>query len=144
MKKIVIVFGHHNTKNSFNSAIRDNFLNESKLYGHQINLINLFEEKEQLPFYNSDFTQTPKCIYDYRERLDNCNVMFLIGSCNNLRLNAILENWIDWVLHPNWYFSYSSIFPESKYFKNYGYPVPGAMKGKLGIVSITYGGPMLS
>ena len=63
MKKIVIVFGHHNTKNSFNSAIRDNFLNESKLYGHQINLINLFEEKEQLPFYNSDFTQTPKCIY---------------------------------------------------------------------------------
>ena len=144
MKKIVIVFGHHNTKNSFNSAIRDNFINEAILHGHQIDLINLFEEKEQLPFYNSDFTQTPKCIYDYRERLEKCDVMFLIGSCNNLRLNAILENWIDWVLHPNWYFSYRSIFPESKYFKNYGYPVPGAMKGKLGIVSITYGGPMLS
>ena len=32
----------------------------------------------------------------------------------------------------------------NKYFKNYGYPVPGAMKGKLGIVSITYGGPMIS
>ena len=144
MKKIFIVFGHHNTKNSFNAAIRDNFINEAKLHGHQIDLINLFEEKEQLPFYNSDFTQTPKCIYDYRERLENSDVMFLIGSCNNLRLNAILENWIDWVLHPNWYFSYRSIFPESKYFKNYGYPVPGAMKGKLGIVSITYGGPMLS
>ena len=144
MNKIFIVFGHHNTKNSFNAAIRDNFINEAKLHGHQIDLINLFEEKEQLPFYNSDFTQTPKCIYDYRERLENSDVMFLIGSCNNLRLNAILENWIDWVLHPNWYFSYRSIFPESKYFKNYGYPVPGAMKGKLGIVSITYGGPMLS
>ena len=36
------------------------------------------------------------------------------------------------------------MFPESKYFKNYGYPVAGAMKGKLGIVSITYGGPMFS
>ena len=36
------------------------------------------------------------------------------------------------------------MFPESKFFKNYGYPVPGAMKGKLGIVSITYGGPMMS
>ena len=144
MKKIVIVFGHHNTKNSFNSAIRDNFINEAKLHGHQIDLINLFEEKEQLPFYNSDFPQTPKCIYDYRERLEKCDVMFLIGSCNNLRLNAILENLIDCVLHPNWYFSYRSIFPESKYFKNYGYPVPGAMKGKIGIVSITYGGPMLS
>ena len=144
MKKIFIVFGHHNTKSSFNASIRDNFINEAKLKGHQIDLINLFEEKEQLPFYNSDFTQTPKCIYDYRDRLEKCDVMFLIGSCNNLRLNSILENWIDWVLHPNWYFSYRSIFPDSKYFKNYGYPVPGAMKGKLGIVSITYGGPMVS
>ena len=70
--------------------------------------------------------------------------MFLLGSCNNLRLNSILENWIDWVLHPDWYFTYRSICPDSKYFKNYGYPVPGAMKGKLGIVSITYGGPMIS
>ena len=34
--------------------------------------------------------------------------------------------------------------PDNKFFKNYGYTVPGAMKGKLGIVSITYGGPMIS
>ena len=34
--------------------------------------------------------------------------------------------------------------PNSRFFKNYGYTVPGAMKGKLGIVSITYGGPMIS
>ena len=34
--------------------------------------------------------------------------------------------------------------PGNKYFKNYGYPVAGAMKGKLGVVSITYGGPMIS
>ena len=33
--------------------------------------------------------------------------------------------------------------PDNKFFKNYGYTVPGAMKGKLGIVSITYGGPMI-
>ena len=68
----------------------------------------------------------------------------LIGSCNNLRLNAILENWIDWVLHPKWFFTYRSLLPGNKYFKNYGYPVAGAMKGKLGVVSITYGGPMIS
>ena len=36
------------------------------------------------------------------------------------------------------------MFADSKYFKNYGFPVPGAMKGKLGIVSISYGGPMVS
>ena len=81
---------------------------------------------------------------EYRKRLENADIMFLIGSCHNLRLNAILENWIDWVLHPKWFFTYRSIIPESKFFKNYGFPVPGAMKGKLGIVSITYGGPMIT
>ena len=144
MKNILIIFGHHNTKDSFNASIRDTFIEEAKSLGHKIDLINLFEEKEQLPFYNSNFDTAPKCIQNYRKKLEKCDVMFLIGSCNNLRLNSILENWIDWVLHPNWYFSYRSIFPQSKYFKNYGYPVPGAMKGKLGIVSITYGGPMIS
>ena len=144
MKKICIIFGHHNSKSSFNAAIRDTFINEAKKNGHQIDLINLFEEKEQLPFYNSEFNPPPKIVLEYRKRLENSDIMFLIGSCHNLRLNAILENWVDWVLHPKWFFTYRSIIPESKFFKNYGFPVPGAMKGKLGIVSITYGGPMVS
>ena len=144
MKKICIIFGHHNSKSSFNAAIRDTFIDEAKNHGHQIDLINLFEEKEQLPFYNSDFNPPPKIVLDYRKRLENSDIMFLIGACHNLRLNSILENWVDWVLHPKWFFTYRSIIPESKFFKNYGFPVPGAMKGKLGIVSITYGGPMIS
>ena len=144
MKKICIIFGHHNSKSSFNAAIRDTFINEAKKNGHQIDLINLFEEKEQLPFYNSEFNPPPKIVLEYRKRLENSDIMFLIGSCHNLRLNAILENWVDWVLHPKWFFTYRSIMPESKFFKNYGFPVAGAMKGKLGIVSITYGGPMIS
>ena len=144
MKRIFIVFGHHNTTDSFNAAIRDNFIDEVKKNGHEVDLVNLFEEQEQLPFYNSNFNPPPKLVLGYRERLEQSDVMFLIGSCHNLRMNAILENWIDWVLHPKWFFSYKSMFPESKYFKNYGYPVPGAMKDKLGIVSITYGGPMFS
>ena len=144
MKKIFIVFGHHNTNSSFNAEIRDTFIDEAKECGHTIDLVNLFEEKEQLPFYNSNFNPPPDLVLEYRKRLENCDVMFLIGSCNNLRLNAILENWIDWVLHPKWFFSYRAILPESKYFKNYGYTVPGQMKDKLGIVSITYGGPMIS
>ena len=144
MKKICIIFGHHNSKSSFNAAIRDTFINEAKKNGHQIDLINLFEEKEQLPFYNSEFNPPPKIVLEYRKRLESSDIMFLIGSCHNLRLNAILENWVDWVLHPKWFFTYRSIIPESKFFKNYGFPVPGAMKCKLGIVSITYGGPMIS
>ena len=144
MKKIFIAFGHHNINSSFNSQIRDTFITEATKNGHSVDLVNLFEEKEQLPFYNSDFNPPPKLVLDYRKRLENADIMFLIGSCNNLRLNSILENWVDWVLHPKWFFSYRALLPESKYFKNYGYTIPGAMKGKLGIVSITYGGPMIS
>jgi len=144
MKKIFIAFGHHNTKNSFNAAIRDTFIEEVKKIGHDIDLVNLFDEKEQLPFYNQNINPPPKLVIDYRKRLEKCEVMMLIGSCHNLRLNSILENWIDWVLHPKWFFSYRSLVPGNKFFKNYGYPVAGAMKGKLGIVSISYGGPMVS
>ena len=91
MKKICIIFGHHNSKNSFNAAIRDTFIDEAKNHGHQIDLINLFEEKEQLPFYNSDFNPPPKIVLDYRKRLENSDIMFLIGSCHNLRLNSIVK-----------------------------------------------------
>ena len=142
--KICIVFGHHDTKNSFNAAIRDTFIAEAEELGHSIDLINLFDEKEQLPFYNTNINPPPKLVLHYRERLEACDIMLLIGSCHNLRLNSILENWIDWVLHPKWFFNYRSIFPGNRFFKNYGYPLPGAMKGKLGIISITYGGPMIS
>ncbi len=121
MKKICIIFGHHNSKTSFNAAIRDTFVNEAKICGHQIDLINLFDEKEQLPFYNSDFNPPPNIVLEYRKRLENSDIMFLIGSCHNLRLNSILENWVDWVLHPKWFFTYRSIIPESKFFKNYGF-----------------------
>ena len=34
MKKIFIVFGHNNTKNSFNAAIRDTFIEEAQKCGH--------------------------------------------------------------------------------------------------------------
>ena len=144
MKKIFIAYGHHNTNNSFNAAIRDTFIEEAQKLGHTIDLLNLFEEKEQLPFYNQDVNPPPKLVLDYRKRLEECDVMMLISSCHNLRLNAILENWVDWVLHPKWFFSYRSLIPGNKYFKNYGYPVPGAMNKKLGIISITYGGPMMT
>ena len=49
--KICIVFGHFNTKDSFNASVRDTFIEEAKKIGHEIDLINLFDEEEQLPFY---------------------------------------------------------------------------------------------
>ena len=43
--KICIIFGHNNTKNSFNASIRDSFIDEAIKVGHQIDVINLFDEK---------------------------------------------------------------------------------------------------
>jgi len=142
--RICIIFGHHNTQNSFNASVRDTFIDEAKKNDHEIDLINLFDEDEQLPFYRSDINPPPAIVLQYRKRLEDADAMFLIGACHNLRMNVIIENWIDWVLHPKWFFSYRSLLPDSKYFGNYGYPVPGAMKNKIGIVSMSYGGPMLS
>jgi putative NADPH-quinone reductase len=48
-KKIFIVYGHHNTKKSFNASIRDTFIDEAKKLDYQIDLINLHDEK---PFHS--------------------------------------------------------------------------------------------
>ena len=39
MKRICLIFGHHNTKNSFNAAIRDAFIDEAEKIGHKICLL---------------------------------------------------------------------------------------------------------
>ena len=134
-KKIFVVYGHHNTKTSFNSSIRDTFINEAKKYGHEIDLINLYEEK-QLNFF--DGRPPSEQVLDYRKRLERSDVMFLISPCYNLRATAILENWIDLVLAPKWFFAFKRVVG------NWGYPVAGAMKNKLAIMSMSYGGNIFS
>ena len=134
-KKICVVFGHHNTKTSFNSSIRDTFIDEAQKYGHEIDLINLHEEK-QLNFFNGEPPNGQ--VLDYRKRLERSDVMFLISPCYNLRASAILENWIDLVLAPKWFFAFKRVVG------NWGYPVAGAMKNKLAIMSMSYGGNIFS
>ncbi len=43
--KICIIYGHHNIKTSFNAAIRDTFIEEAIRCGHEIDLVNLFDER---------------------------------------------------------------------------------------------------
>ncbi len=50
-KKIFIVYGHYDTKKSFNASIRDTFIDEAKKLDYQIDLINLHDEKI-LPFFD--------------------------------------------------------------------------------------------
>jgi NAD(P)H dehydrogenase (quinone) len=134
-KRIFIVYGHHNIKESFNQSIRDAFIDEAKKIGHEIDLINLHAE-EQLHFF--DGTPPNKQVLDYRNRLEKSDVMFMISPCYNLRASAILENWIDLVLAPKWFFAFKKVVG------NWGYPVAGAMKNKLAIMSMTYGGNIFS
>ena len=134
-KNIFIVFGHHNTKNSFNASVRDTFIDEAKKCGHNIDLINLHTEK-QLKFFNG--SPPDDQVLDYRNRLEKSDVMFLISPCYNLRASAILENWIDLVLAPKWFFAFKRVYG------NWGYPVAGAMKNKLAIMSMSYGGNIFS
>ena len=134
-KRIFIVYGHHNTKKSFNQSIRDAFIDEAKKNGHEIDLINLHDEK-QLHFF--DGTPPNEQVLDYRDRLEKSDVMFMISPCYNLRASAILENWIDLVLAPKWFFAFKKVVG------NWGYPVAGAMKNKLAIMSMSYGGNIFS
>ena len=134
-KKMFIVYGHHNTKDSFNASIRDAFIKEAKNCGHEIDLINLHEEKN-LDFFNG--SSPNEQILDYRKRLEKCDVMFMISPCYNLRATAILENWLDLTLAPKWFFSFKRVFG------NWGYPVAGALKNRLAIMSMSYGGNIFS
>ena len=134
-KRIFVVYGHHNIKESFNASIRDAFIDEAKKNGHEIDLINLHEER---PLHFFDGSSPNEQVLNYRQRLEKCDVMFMISPCYNLRATAILENWIDLVLAPKWFFSFKQLFG------NWGYPIAGAMKGKLAIVSMSYGGNWFS
>ena len=105
-KRIFIVYGHHNTKKCFNASIRDTFIEEAKKLGHEIDLINLHDEKP-IPYY--DGSPPSEQILNYRERLEKCDVMFMISPCYNLRATAILENFVDICLSPKWFFAFKRL-----------------------------------
>ena len=44
MKKIFLVYGHYND-NSFNAAIRDEFVKQSELNGNKVDIIDLYKEQ---------------------------------------------------------------------------------------------------
>ena len=133
-KRIFIAFGHNNYKSgsSFNAAIRDTFMEEAKKNGHSVDLINIYEEK-QLGFWSGG--KPNEQILDYRKRLEAADIMMIMSPCHNYIMNSATENFIANVFTPPWSFSYKKIIG------NYGYPVPNALKDKIAIVSMTYGGP---
>ncbi len=133
-KKIFIVFGHNRYKpsSSFNAAIRDTFIEEAKKIGHEIDLINIYDER-QIKFWDGD--KPDEQILDYRKRLEQADIMMIMSPCHNYIMNSATENFIANVFTPPWAFKYK------KLFRNYGYPIPNSLKDKTAIISMTYGGP---
>jgi len=133
-KRIFIILGHNNHKSgsSFNAAVRDTFIEEAKKNNHKIDLLNIYEEN-QLKFWNGEKPNDQ--ILNYRKRLEEADVMLIMSPCHNYIMNSATENFIANVFNPPWSFSYKKILG------NWGYPVPNALKNKIAIISMTYGGP---
>ena len=133
-KRVFIIFGHNNHKSgsSFNAAVRDTFIEEAKKNNHKIDLLNIYEEN-QLKFWNGE--KPNEQILNYRKRLEQADVMLIMSPCHNYIMNSATENFIANVFTPPWSFSYKKILG------NWGYPVPNALKNKIAIISMTYGGP---
>ena len=133
-KKIFIIFGHNNhmSGSSFNAAVRDTFIEEAKKNNHKIDLLNIYEES-QLKFW--DGKKPNEQVLNYRKRLEEADVMLIMSPCHNYIMNSATENFIANVFTPPWSFSYKKILG------NWGYPVPNALKNKIAIISMTYGGP---
>ena len=111
-------------------------MKKQKNLGHEIDLINLHAGKP-IPFY--DGSEPSEQILDYRKRLEQSDVLFMISPCYNLRATAILENWIDICAK-----LLSGFFSFKRLVGNWGYPVAGAMKNKRAIMSMSYGGNWFS
>ena len=133
MTKIFLVYGHYNDK-SFNSSIKQTFINVAKKYNHKVDLVDLYKEKFDPVF---DGSAPDEIVLNHRQRIENCDVIAMIAPIWNFRLPAIAEGWIDKVLAPPWAFTFK------KLFGNYGYPV-GKLKGKKAIIFCTYGSPQFA
>ena len=133
MKKIFLVYGHYND-NSFNAAIRDEFIKESKSKGNQVDVVDLYKEKFDPVFAGEEANQE---VLDHRKRIEESDTIVLIAPIWNFRMPAIVEGWIDKVLAPPWAFRFKQLVG------NYGYPI-GNLKDKKAIIFCTYGSPRLA
>ena len=88
MKKIFIVYGHHNTKDSFNAAIRDTFIETVQKIGHVVDIVDLYKEKFD-PVFSGE--EPDKIVLDHRKRIEKSDAIVLIAPIWNFRMPAIVE-----------------------------------------------------
>ena len=133
MKKIFLVYGHYND-NSFNAAIKNEFIKHSELKGNKVDVVDLYKEKFDTVFDGEDPSAE---VLDHRKRIEECDTIVLVAPIWNFRMPAIVEGWIDKVLAPPWAFRFKQLVG------NYGYPI-GNLRKKKAVIFCTYGSPRLA
>lgn len=133
MSKVFIVYGHYDEK-SFNSSIKNTFIEYAKKNGHEVDLVDLYKENFNPVFAGEDPGVE---VLDHRKRIEKCDTIVLIAPIWNFRMPAIVEGWIDKVLAPPWAFTFKQLVG------NYGFP-QGNLKNKKAIIFCTYGSPRLA
>ena len=88
-KKIFIIFGNHKYKSgtSFNVAVREEFIKTAKELGHEIDLINIYEEK-QIKFWDGSPADEYEQIVNYRKRIEASDIIFIMSPCHNFSVNS--------------------------------------------------------
>ncbi len=122
MKKIFLVYGHYN-ENSFNAAIKNEFIKHSELKGNKVDVVDLYKEKFDPVFAGEEPSAE---VLDHRKRIEKCDTIVLVAPIWNFRMPAIVEGWIDKVLAPPW-----------------AYPI-GNLRKKKAVIFCTYGSPRLA
>jgi len=133
MKKIFLIYGHYND-NSFNSAIKNEFIEEAELKGNKVDVVDLYKEKFDPVFAGEN---PDEVVLDHRKRIEQSDIIVLVAPIWNFRMPAIVEGWIDKVLAPPWAYRFK------KLWGNYGYPI-GNLKNKKAVIFCTYGSPRLA
>ena len=75
MTKIFLVYSHYDDK-SFNSSIKNTFINEVEKYNHKVDLVDLYKEKFDPVF---DGSAPDGVVLDHRQRIENCDVIAMIA-----------------------------------------------------------------
>ena len=102
MKKIFLVYGHYNKK-SFNSAIKDTFINTAEKNGNEVTCVDLYQEKFNPVFAGE---KPDNVVIDHQKKIEKSDIIVLIAPIWNFRMPAMVEGWIDKVLAPPWAFSF--------------------------------------
>ena len=133
MKKIFLVYGHYNEK-SFNSAIRDTFIETAKTKGHQVDLVDLYKEKFN-PVY--DLEKDKQDAKKYQKLVSESDTLVFVYPTWWFRAPAIIEGWIDRVMTTPFAYSFKTIVG------NFGKPV-GNLNDKNALIIQTYGSPQFA